>query len=98
MYRQYPFGEQKQREAKVKVKETDPTCSQIWLFPVTIPHCQCLFHNLVEKGVTTVLIASSGGSFWECPPSVPVFQTLGFFLLFLSVSLRLKTNNSQPKS
>ena len=25
MYRQYPFSEQKQREAKVKVKETDPT-------------------------------------------------------------------------
>ena len=35
MYRQYPFSEQKQWEAKVKVKETDPTCSQIWLFPVT---------------------------------------------------------------
>ena len=35
MYRQYPFSEQKQREAKVKVKETDPTWSQIWLFPVT---------------------------------------------------------------
>ena len=35
VYRQYPFSEQKQREAKVKVKETDPTCSQIWLFPVT---------------------------------------------------------------
>ena len=36
VYRQYPFIEQKQREAKVKVKETDPTCSQIWLFPVTV--------------------------------------------------------------
>ena len=36
MYTQYPFSEQKQRKAKVKVKETDPTCSQIWLFPVTI--------------------------------------------------------------
>ena len=35
MYRQYPFSEQKQRKAKVKVRETDPTCSQIWLFPVT---------------------------------------------------------------
>ena len=33
-YRQYPFSEQKQREAKVK--EIDPTCSQIWLFPVII--------------------------------------------------------------
>ena len=31
MYRQYPFSEQKQRKAKVKVKETDPTCSQICL-------------------------------------------------------------------
>ena len=38
MYRQYPFSEQKQQEAKVKVKETDPTCSQIWLFPVTLSH------------------------------------------------------------
>ena len=35
MYRQYPFSEQKQRKAKVKVKETDPPCSQIWFFPVT---------------------------------------------------------------
>ena len=35
MYRQYPFSEQKQWKAKVKVKETDPTCGQIWLFPVT---------------------------------------------------------------
>ena len=35
MYRQYPFSEQKQWGAKVKVKETDPTCSQIWLFLVT---------------------------------------------------------------
>ena len=37
MYTQYPFSEQKQQEAKVKVKETDPTWSQIWLFPVTHP-------------------------------------------------------------
>ena len=36
MYRQYPFSEQKQQEAKVKVKETDPTHSQIWVFPVTL--------------------------------------------------------------
>ena len=36
MYRQYPFSERKLRKAKVKVKETDPTCSLIWLFPVTI--------------------------------------------------------------
>ena len=35
MYRQYPFSEQKQREAKAKVKETDPTRSQILFFPVT---------------------------------------------------------------
>ena len=35
MYRQYPFSEQKQQKATVKVKETDPTCSRIWLFPVT---------------------------------------------------------------
>ena len=35
-YKQYPFSEQEQQEAKVKVKETDPTCSQIWTFPVTI--------------------------------------------------------------
>ena len=39
MYRQYPFSEQKQWKAKVKVKETGPTCSQIWLFPAatTVP-------------------------------------------------------------
>ena len=36
MYRQYPFSEQKQQEAKVKVKETDPTCSQILLSPVVL--------------------------------------------------------------
>ena len=40
MYRQYPLSEQKQWEAKVKVKEADPTCSQIWLFPVTIGQSQ----------------------------------------------------------
>ena len=38
MYRQYPFLEQKQQEAKVKVKETDPTWSQNRLFPVTPSH------------------------------------------------------------
>ena len=31
MYKQYAFSEQKQQEAKVKV--TDPTWSQNWLFP-----------------------------------------------------------------
>ena len=35
MYRQYTFSDQKQQKAKVKAKETDPTSSQIWLFPVT---------------------------------------------------------------
>ena len=35
MYRQYPFSAQKQRNAEVKVKQTDPTCSPVWLFPVT---------------------------------------------------------------
>ena len=35
MYRQYPFSEQKQWETEVKVKETDPTCSQVFFFPVT---------------------------------------------------------------
>ena len=34
-YRQYPFSEQKQQEAKIKVKGTGPTWSQNWLFPVT---------------------------------------------------------------
>ena len=90
MYRQYPFSEQKEQKARVKVKETDPTCSQIWLFSVTIPHCQSPFHNLVEKGVMTVLIASSDGSFWECLPSVPVFQTS--LLLFLSGKCLLYTS------
>ena len=47
MYRQYPFNEQKQREAKVKVKETDPTWSQDWLFPVTLgPLLLCLNEQL----------------------------------------------------
>ena len=40
-YRQYPFSEEKQRKTKVKVKETDPTCSQIWLFPVTYGDLAC---------------------------------------------------------
>ena len=35
MYRQYSFIEKKQQEAKVKVKETDPTYSQILFFLVT---------------------------------------------------------------
>ena len=35
MYGWFPFREQKQWEAKVKVKETDPTWSQNWLFPIT---------------------------------------------------------------
>ena len=34
MYRQYHFSEQKQWEENFKVKETDPTCSQILVFPV----------------------------------------------------------------
>ena len=33
MYRQYPLSEQMQREANVKVKETDPTCSQDFVLP-----------------------------------------------------------------
>ena len=103
-YREYPFSEQKQQKAKVKVKETDPTCSQIWLLPVPIPYCQCPFHSLVEKGVTALLIASSDGTFRECPPSVPVFQTLFFCccccsslesVSFTPVALK---KYSQPKS
>ena len=38
MYRQHPFSEQKQQKAKVNVKETDPTCSQIWLFPAILTY------------------------------------------------------------
>ena len=34
IYQQYPFSEQKQQEAKVKVKETDPRWTQDWLFPM----------------------------------------------------------------
>ena len=37
MYTQYLFSEQKQRKAKVKVKEPDPACSPIWLFRVQGP-------------------------------------------------------------
>ena len=36
MYGQYPFSEQKQWEAKAKLKETDPTWSQVLFFPVTM--------------------------------------------------------------
>ena len=56
MYRQNPFSEQKQQEAKVK--ETDSAFSQILFFPVTSPHCQCPFHNLVGKMAMTIIIAS----------------------------------------
>ena len=35
MYRQYPFSEQKQRNAKFKERETDPTWRRDWLFPDT---------------------------------------------------------------
>ena len=38
MFGQNPFSAQKQGEAKVKVKETDPTCGQILFFPVTTLH------------------------------------------------------------
>ena len=38
MYEQYPISEQKQWEAKIKVKETDPTWSQNWLSSVTQSH------------------------------------------------------------
>ena len=40
----------KAAKTKVKVKETDPSWSQNWLFPATIPHCQCPFHSLVGNG------------------------------------------------
>ena len=33
MYKQYPFSEQKQLEAKLKKKEIDPTWSHNWVFP-----------------------------------------------------------------
>ena len=32
MYKQYFFSEQKQEEAEVEVKRTDPTWSHSWLF------------------------------------------------------------------
>ena len=51
-YRQYPCSEQKQWEAKVKVKETGPTCNPIWLFPVTLPNLKL---NLIYGYFTTVL-------------------------------------------
>ena len=62
MYRQYPFSEQKQWEAKGKVKETDPTCRQILLFPVT--HFQqnlfqfppwCLFQQYLPQAMQVTL-------------------------------------------
>ena len=39
MYRQYSFIEKKQQEAKVKVKETDPTCHILFSF-VTKGHLE----------------------------------------------------------
>lgn len=42
MYGQYPFSEQKQWEAKVKLKATDPTWSHF--FPVT----PCFPHSLAR--------------------------------------------------
>ena len=50
MYGQYSFSEQKQGEAKVKVKETGTTGTQF--FPIIIPQCHCPSHNLVggKKG------------------------------------------------
>ena len=56
MYRQNPFSEQNQEEAKVT--ETDSTFSQILFFPVTSPHCPCPFHTLVGKMAMTIIIAS----------------------------------------
>ena len=40
MDRQYPFSEQKQLEAKFKIKETDTTGSQILFFPVVLARRQ----------------------------------------------------------
>ena len=39
------------------------------------------FHNLVEKGAMTLPTAMSGGSFWECPPTLPVFQVFRFVFI-----------------
>ena len=81
MYEQYPFSEQKQQEENVNEKETDPIWSQF--FPVTVPHCQGLFYNLVERGEMTILIASycilSDGSLWECPTIHASVPNVAFF-------------------
>ena len=65
MCRQYPFSEQKQWEAKVKVKETDPTCSQIWPFPVALKWA-ILFHLRVNTnwGYETILFLWDGCRGW----------------------------------
>ena len=47
-------------------------------FPTIIPHFQGPFHNLMDKGVMSILIAPSVVSFGECPSSVPVFRMLTF--------------------
>ena len=98
MYRQNPFSEQKQQEAKVK--ETDSTCSQILFFPVTSPQCQCPFHDLVEKMSMIIIIASccilSHGSLGKSTirASVPNVASFCFSLenvYFISVDLKIFT-------
>ena len=95
MYRQNPFSEQNQEEAKVT--ETDSTFSQILFFPVTSPHCPCPFHTLVGKMAMTITIASccisSDGSLGMSTirASVPNVTSFCFSLesvYFISVDFR----------
>ena len=58
MYGQYPFSEQKQWQVKVKVKETDPTWSQILFFPVTEAMSPALAGGFLTTGPAVCILFS----------------------------------------
>ena len=62
-YRQYPSSEQKQWKAKVKVKGTDPTWSQILFFPETptLPRNTMMFQHRIFLERTTLENFCFGG-------------------------------------
>ena len=58
MYGQYPFSEEKQWQVKVKVKETDPTWSQILFFPVTEAMSPALAGRFLTTGPAVCILFS----------------------------------------
>ena len=61
------------RAAKASQRNSVQHGVRIGFLPATIPHCQSLFHNLVEKG-SEDHSAQSDVSFWECPISFQCFK------------------------